>query len=564
MLWIMSLPTIKDYFGKTYSSLNEDKDDPESESNNTAAIDPTDDDEADDDESPSCSSVSGLKRKVAVCERRSRVVKRRKEACESESSSSSGSFSKQRTSGVSTAWITEFNLETTDNGMVCALCRKFSRRPQKSVSGKATWVDIPCKTIRRSALVAHKESRSHREAVEMEVALQASKRDGGIEQAFDSVVSAQRKAFFAALKCMYFLNTREIAHTTNFIPLLDLAKSLGVQYLNDLYVGENAAYRSERFVQEIVSALGEVVVRKIRVALQNSPFFVLMIDETTDVAVMKQLVIYAKYIENGAVQTRFLSMIQIRNGTASTIVEAVTKFCEEWNLDIKKMCGLGSDGASVMLGKKGGVATLLKARVPFMIANHCVAHRLALACGQASNEIPYLLKFKAVLDQLYRFYDNSPVRTAGLHSIQEVLNEPTLKLSQAKDVRWLSHEKAVNNLRRCFSAVIVSLEREATERTCVEAHGLAVFVQKYEFVATLHMLSDVLPPLAQLSRAFQTKDIDFSIVRPLVAATIATIHTLMDHPGEHFKSLPGVLENLQQFNISQPSSEQRENYVENI
>ena len=107
---------------------------------------------------------------------------------------------------------------------------------------------------------------------------------------------------------------------------------MGVQYLNDLYVGENAAYRSERFVQEIISAIGEVVVRKICVVLQNSPFFVPMIDETTDVAVMKQLVIYARYIKDGAVQTRFLSMIHIRDGTASTIFEAVTKLCdgERW------------------------------------------------------------------------------------------------------------------------------------------------------------------------------------------------------------------------------------------
>ena len=72
--------------------------------------------------------------------------------------------------------------------------------------------------------MAHKESRSHCEAVQMEVALQASKSDGGIERALDSVVSAQRKAFIAALKCMYFLNKREIAHTTNFVPLLDCAK----------------------------------------------------------------------------------------------------------------------------------------------------------------------------------------------------------------------------------------------------------------------------------------------------------------------------------------------------
>ena len=31
------------------------------------------------------------------------------------------------------------------------------------------------------------------------------------------------------------------------------------------------------------------------------------------------------YIEDGAVQTSFLSMMHIRDGTASTIVEAVTK-----------------------------------------------------------------------------------------------------------------------------------------------------------------------------------------------------------------------------------------------
>lgn len=434
------MSTLKDYF----CPLSND-----SESEDTTAIDATEDEEAfaaDDDESMSSSSVSGVKRKAAGHECKSRAAKRRKGGRESESSSSNSS-KKQHVSGISTAWKTEFNwLERTNDGMVCALCRKFSRRPQKCVPGKTTWVDIPCKTIRKSALVAHKESRSHCEAVQMEVALQASGRDGGIERALDSVVTAQRRAFIAALKCLYFLNKKEIP-TTNFVPLLDLAKSLGVEYLNDLYVGENAAYRSERFIQEIVSAVGEVLVRKFRAALQNSPFFVLMIDETTDVAVLKQLVIYARYITDSAVQTRFLGMLNIPDGTALTIVEAGTKFCDDWNLDInQKLCGLGSDGASVMLGRLGGVATLLKARVPFMIANHCVAHRLALACGQASNEVPYLRKFKSILDQLYRFYDNSPVRTAGLHDIQEVLNEPSLKLSQAKDVRWLSHEKAVNNL----------------------------------------------------------------------------------------------------------------------
>ena len=50
------------------------------------------------------------------------------------------------------------------------------------------------------------------------------------------------------------------------------------------------------------------------------------------------------------------------------------------------------------------------------------------------------------LDRLYHFYKYSPVRTAGLREIQEVLNDPSLKLTQAKDVRWLSHDRAVSHL----------------------------------------------------------------------------------------------------------------------
>ena len=55
----------------------------------------------------------------------------------------------------------------------------------------------------------------------------------------------------------------------------DLAKSLGVvdhEYLNDLYVGGNAAYRLERFIQEIVSALVEVIKRKIVAWIQQSDY----------------------------------------------------------------------------------------------------------------------------------------------------------------------------------------------------------------------------------------------------------------------------------------------------
>ena len=304
---------------------------------------------------------------------------------------------------------------------------------------------------------------------------------------------------------MYFLNKREIPHTTNFLPLVELCKSLGATYLADIVVGGNAKYSSERFMQEIIQALAEVVSKNIIIALQASPFFSLCIDETTDMSVTKQLIVYCRYIAaaEGDVKTSFMHIAALPDGKAVTIANKIHELCVEVQLDLQKFCGLGSDGASVMLGNRGGVSTLLKQKTPFLVANHCIAHRLALACSQAANEIPYLKRFKDILDQLYRYYQNSPVRMSGLNSIQEILNDPHLKLLQAKDVQWLSHGKAVANLRKCLPSVIASLEQEAEERNCAQAVGLVSFIKKYKFVASLYMLSDILPPLANLSRAFQ-------------------------------------------------------------
>ena len=47
------------------------------------------------------------------------------------------------------------------------------------------------------------------------------------------------------------------------------------------------------------------------------------------------------------------------------------------------------------------------------------------------------------------------------------------------------------------------------------------------------MLSDVLPPLANLSRAFQRKEVDFTVVNPLVEGTKATIDAFLMTSGEY-------------------------------
>ena len=98
-----------------------------------------------------------------------------------------------------------------------------------------------------------------------------------------------------------------------------------------------------------------------------------------------------RYTSNGETKTWFLGIVELSDGRAVTITDALLQLCGKMEFDIHtKLFALGSDGASVMLGCRGGVSMLMMERVPYLTANHCVAHRLALACGQAADEIAHL------------------------------------------------------------------------------------------------------------------------------------------------------------------------------
>ena len=73
-----------------------------------------------------------------------------------------------------------------------------------------------------------------------------------------------------------------------------------------------------------------------------------MTDESTDISVLKQLVIIAKYIlTSGKIETPFLHMGDIADGTAETIEGAIVAFMETNGLDINKLHSFGSDGCAV-------------------------------------------------------------------------------------------------------------------------------------------------------------------------------------------------------------------------
>jgi hypothetical protein len=206
------------------------------------------------------------------------------------------------------------------------------------------WTDKPCTSLRRDVLQRHRESAKHKEAQKLEATRLASERDGGVRQAFASRVVLQRKALIGAFHLLYWLAKEEVAHTTKFNSLKEVAILLGCDYLRELNLGRNAQYSSEQIVAEVIQSLSQVIEEQILSDLQSSEFFSLMTDESTDICVLKQLVLVGRYLTDEGVKTSFLCITDIPNGTAETIEGAMLTYISDKALQSTRLCAFGSDG----------------------------------------------------------------------------------------------------------------------------------------------------------------------------------------------------------------------------
>ena len=88
---------------------------------------------------------------------------------------------------------------------------------------------------------------------------------------------------------VYWLAKEEVAHTTKFTSLLQLSINLGADYLRELHRG------GKQIIAEFIQCLSAVI-KELLTSLKQSSFYALMINESTDIAVLMQLVLAARYV----------------------------------------------------------------------------------------------------------------------------------------------------------------------------------------------------------------------------------------------------------------------------
>ena len=84
-------------------------------------------------------------------------------------------------------------------------------------------------------------------------------------------------------------------------------------YMQQLHQGGNASYRSTQVVAEFLFCLSDSIKQKVLLKMKSSPTFSVLIDESTDVSVLKQLVVYDRCIVDGKLECHFLNIKDLPN-----------------------------------------------------------------------------------------------------------------------------------------------------------------------------------------------------------------------------------------------------------
>ena len=405
--------------------------------------------------------------------------------------------------------------------MFCYFCRKSKKtNPFASAEG--------CTNFRTSTLQRHKDCKEHEDAVNEE-----AMRDT-FSNTQRRVFREQSQAILTAMRAVYWLAKEDIA-TVKYDSLLNFLDEVGLESVKNLRVGGNATYRSHQSAEGMQDAIATVLKSNIDKLVEASPFFSLLIDESTDVSNHENLVVYVKLLNEFKPELHFLENINVRDGKAETITTAVNLLMERRNLHKDKMTGFGSDGASVMTGKNNGVSKRMKDDSPFLLSIHCMAHRLALCTSQAANGIPYLAKFKEILTALYRYFDKSALRSQTLSEFQKIFEHPELKIKEVFDIRWFSFYGALETLNRTWQSLVAYMESRPNSDD--KARGFKKSLKEFNFVATLCMMMDVIPVLTFMSLALQKEHVELASVQAMVKSTVTQITTLKSNNGKFLSEI---------------------------
>jgi hypothetical protein len=188
-------------------------------------------------------------------------------------------------------------------------------------------------------------------------------------------------------------------------------------------------------------------------------------------------------------------------------------------------------------------------RIFGLLITHCFAHVLALDCERALDDVTYLADhFEPMLLKLWSIFYHTPAKQSDLQRFLKDLKIKQLGIVKAVFARWLSHYRAVKNMRLCFTAMVRALQASVSRldgKEKSDMQGVLHNITTFRFVATVHFFCMLCILSTSSALPFSPKCCRFLALNPAIwlrkpsSKLCWTISCLLKtHAQPFFNSLP--------------------------
>lgn len=438
--------------------------------------------------------------------------------------------------------------------MGCQTCKEVSRkgvgpRKEKNVSFAPEWtecqVSVSAKSsegresklsLLRGKIYKHVKSRAHEIACD----ITASSAKDPVGKAVMKLATEDIQKTAVVFRSVYYL-AKKNRPFTDHPSLIELQRLNGVDCGIILHSRYSATNITDCIAQEMRQKILENVI-------SSGSKFSVVIDESTTLSNKTALVVYLKTCvseKNEEPEFLFLSLKELSAQTAEVITDTLLQllsdngFTEEFLQE--NWLSLVSDGASVMIGSRSGVATRLRIKYPQLFVWHCLNHRLELSVGDVLREVTEVNHFQSFMDSLYSIYSKSPKNQQQVREISIELDSELMKIGRVFSIRWISSSyrtvsavwRSFQSLNKHFQDCSEDIARDSKDRQ--RFRGLKAKISSKEFLLDLALMHDCLAELAELSLELQQREMTIPKAHKQLSRTIRVLASFKESPGDKLK-----------------------------
>ena len=390
-----------------------------------------------------------------------------------------------------------------------------------------------------SRFTSHEGSRYHKDALLKMVSLPATTRDIGesLSKQHSKEKLEHRQCFLKLLANVRFLSRQGLpfrgsgdGSDFNFLQLLKLRGEDDPRIL-DWIKKKSDKYTSPQIQNEIIKLFAFQVLREITASIHSTPFFIIMVDETTDVSNREQVVICIRWVSKTFdVHEDFIGLYNVDQIDAGTLVHVIKDTLLRLNLSLTRIKGQCYDGAASMAGIRSGVAKQLLDEEPRAIYTHCYGHALNLACGDAIKQCGLIKDALDITHELIKLLKNSPRRDSCFETLKAEIAPDTPGIRTLCPTRWTIRAEALKSVVDNYE-VLNQLWQECLEfvkETEMKAriYGVQSQMQQFDFFFGVTLGELILRHTDNLSRTLQKADISAAEGQTIAGLTVKTLQSL--------------------------------------